>query len=339
MSGLSSTLDLPCGACDGLISAPGFFPHQVCPLCSESICSVCWTEGTRSCKLHADQVASSATGPTEVWRGLARSYEAFFIDAFLSQIGRVGTIPHPAGGKPLTIDPDEYPLEADESVQLDRLLDRRRDLASEEVRGCPQNRRLTLAVRKSGFLGFGSTTELVLVAACVSRLERYVSPGHDADPLTLEELQRHIDRWALAPETMHYLGVLSPTGWGPAASPEKLSTATREVILIEPATDHGSDSPHGFAFRTRRHPNLPLEIAQIFDPESEEAKMARAVSYLARHPDLVTPGGVLLLEEEREKLAIERTQLEQAVAHLVGEDHKLIAEELDGEWVLRRRRN
>ena len=99
MSGLSSTSDLPCGACGGKISAPSFFPHQVCPLCSQPLCTVCWAEGTRMCTLHADRVPAASESERRVWRGLARSYETFFIDAFLSQIGRIGSIPHPSTGK------------------------------------------------------------------------------------------------------------------------------------------------------------------------------------------------------------------------------------------------
>ncbi len=208
-----------------------------------------------------------------------------------------------------------------------------------EVRGCPTCRRLTFPIKKSALFGFSSTTELVLVAACIARLERYVDPGFDSDPISMEQLARHIERWALDPDVMHCVGVLSPTGWI-GDTPQELSTGTREVVLVEPACSAGLTDQQGFAFRTHRHPTLDPRVSAIFDPESAEAKVARAIGFLEQHPTLQAPGGLLMLDEELEKLHIERSQLAEAVAQMVDEEEdKLISEHLAGEWILRRRRN
>lgn len=191
------------------------------PGCENVVCSECWADGHRFCRLHeptpaeklarARQARADGQIPVLVTALEARRRELNFRDRFDRKVRALRALPVPTNGRLLTVKSwDAAHTVFDEAVQLAHLLgqDRPDPVVMHRL---PANARSRYTV--SGGRG---QPALALEARVLSHLDHYTSEGFDTAPFGADELLVLLQEYIAAAEkssAIVVVGLAATTGW------------------------------------------------------------------------------------------------------------------------------
>jgi hypothetical protein len=230
--------------------------------------------------------------------------------------------------------PASPPTTTDRRGEIARLADR----SGRRLDGIPCGLRSQLRLPRCSWLF--RKGGLVIAVGSLARIECYADSGYDERPLDAIEIEQALTHWGLRSDLPTLIGLLSPTGFANDVSAAALARPDRHVALIAPVALHDQLSGEDrFACQVTLSPKIHPELGELFDPEPPSAKLERARRYLEHRPELGSPGGLLLLDGLAEQLGVPTALFAAAVGTLASDANRdLIAEVIEGEWVLRRPR-
>ncbi|MCI0343777.1 MAG: hypothetical protein L0216_21950 [Planctomycetales bacterium] len=246
-------------------------------------------------------------------RAEARRREETFLERFRSQAARIRELFHPAENRYYPVAPSDLPpRERDGGEALRRAMDRL-GLADRSVLGeMPRDRSLRVEVGTRGFLGRGQR-KLAVVAQSLSPMDallRDADPGGTEAPVTLAALREAIGEIVREPGVFYYVGVCATTRFAPECAAEP--PVAPNLLLARVERDGGTSWRVALG-----DPDRWRGLAECFDPESGDEKVARCRRAIEERTELRLRGGHVLLEDLHRAPGFAREIVERAIESLV----------------------
>ena len=173
-------------------------------------------------------------------------------------------------------------VEADDSDELRALMAGKRMYDRALLKQMPQNRRVSIRGAERRFFFWKRETG-VAVVSCLSPLEDILDGESGGRPIGLNEVAEHVRGLSLDAKCPHLIGVCSTTGFTEEARNARHDYPNVMLVLVEPR--------EGGGWRVTADDDVPKQVRELFDPESQEQKNDRVRAEIReRAADLLTGG-------------------------------------------------
>ncbi len=231
-----------------------------------------------------------ADAGTRVTRAEARRREETFLERFRSQAARIRELFHPGEGRYYPVAPSDLPpRERDGGEALRRAMERL-GLTDRSVQGeMPRDASLRLEVGTRGFFGRGER-KVVAAAQALSPTDALLRDGATDAAVSLAALREAVAEIAREPRVFYYLGVCATTRFAPECGSEPPVAPNLLLARVERGD--------GTSWRLDlREAERWRGLAECFDPESGDEKVARCRRTIEERAELRLRGGHVLLDD------------------------------------------
>jgi hypothetical protein len=263
-------------------------------------------------------------------RDRAKELEDIFIRSFEAAYRNLDTIYHPVLEKDVPIRADgRQPEIADEYLHVVEILKSERQFDRELFDSLPLDKSTRFHV--TGSRRRGLREPIAVIGANWSPIPDFVKHGRSSARAGGAELCSVLDRWIGNRSVFHYIGVHSTVGWKPEVTQYLPRGDHYRVALVEYDDEIGWRLWHDF-------PPPGASLAEVFDPESREDKIARLERRIKDLRELQIRGGFVVVDELPSFLQVSVDILSEALEVLSRENNGLEIQDVKGRRILKRDR-
>ncbi len=259
----------------------------------------------------------------------AKTIEDSFIQRFESKLGMLATVFCPLDGKRYEATAANRRLfRRNRNAHVVQTLKNAQRFERELLKAVPLDEALHCVVSSRSFFG-RRTPRVVLIGAVRSPLKSLLGDNDRAlGALDLDEVIRALVK---DPQVFYYLGICATTRWSDEAF-ERIPVLDNALIcLLESA---GSTA---WRLRPQSDPRWN-DLLPLFDPETEEEKVARVEAWVREHPILALRGGHMKVADISRETGVNGALLDKALKACAARDSELSLTKIDDTAILKRSR-
>ncbi len=259
----------------------------------------------------------------------AKTIEETFIQRFEARLGLLASVFNPLDGKRYDATSANRRLfRRNRNAHVVETLKRAQRFERELLKTVPLDEALHCAVSSRSFFGRRSPRVMVIGAVRSPLAALLHDEPAPLGPLDVDEV---VGALVKDPKLFYYVGICATTSWNEAAF-DRLPLLDNAVVCL-------LESTHSTAWRLKPQ-NDPRwnDLAPLFDPESDEEKVARVRRMICEHPTLSLRGGHLRVNEIASSSGVDGALLDKALQGCTALDAELSLTEIDGIKIVKRAR-